>query len=293
MPHRARFALVLALLTALSVALGRAEAQDKPDGAKAKAFALEALKKAKVEKPGVFESDNFVVVGTFPDAKAKALAGVLEKAHAVARKAAKFDDKDTAWKGKLVVFFMSDESAFRSIVRRGFEASPDEGPYANLKFDPPVFIDPAEPNGKPVEADQFFNTAARVNGELLKGKGTGTQDVPAWLRDGFGRVTAMRAEGNNSKRYTAYKSAAKAAVSKGAKAEDVWSGAKNEALANSFAEFLAYGPKAADFGRVIDALKPSEEVQMPTLQTQGFAVLGWKDVASAETAWKRWVLTGK
>jgi hypothetical protein len=288
-----RFAVSFALIAALAVALGRADAQDKIDGTKAKAFALESLKKVKVEKPGVFESDNFVVVGTFTDDKAKALAGVLEKAYVVGRKAAKFDDKDTAWKGKLVVYYLPDQTAFRALVRRAFEGTPDDGAYANLRFDPPVLIDPVEATGKPTEADLFFNTAARVNGELLKGKGTGTQDVPAWLRDGFGRVTAMRAEGNNSKRYTAYKSAAKGALAKGAKAEDVWSGGKNEALANSFAEFLAYGPKAADFGRVIDALKPSEEVQTPTIQAQGFAVLGWKDVASADTAWKRWVQTGK
>jgi len=293
MSLRTRVALSFALLVALTVAFGRADAQDKVDGTKAKAFALESLKKVKVEKPGVFESDNFVVVGTFTDDKAKALATVLEKAYAVGRKAAKFDDKDTAWKGKLVVFYMPDQTAFRALVRRAFAGMPDEGAYTNFKSDPPVLADPAEAVGKPTEADLFFNTAARVNGELLKAKGTGSQEVPGWLRDGFGRVTAMRAEGNNSKRYTAYKSAAKAAVAKGAKAEDVWSGAKNEALTNSFAEFLAFGPKAADFGRVIDALKPSEEVQNPTLQAQGFAVLGWKDVASAETAWKRWVQTGK
>ncbi len=293
MSLRTRMAVSFALLAALTVALGRADAQDKIDGTKAKAFALESLKKVKVEKPGVFESDNFVVVGTFADDKAKVLATVLEKAYAVGRKAAKLDDKDTAWKGKLVVYYLPDQTAFRALVRRAFEGTPDDGPYANFKFDPPVLIDPAELPGKPTEADLFFNTAARVNGELLKAKGTGTQEVPAWLRDGFGRVTAMRAEGNNSKRYTAYKSAAKSALAKGAKAEDVWSGAKNDALSNSFAEFLAFGPKAADFGRVIDALKPSEEVQNPTLQSQGFAVLGWKDVASAETAWKRWVQTGK
>jgi hypothetical protein len=293
MPLRIRVALSFALLTALAAVLGRAEAQDKIDGTKAKAFALESLKKVKVDKPGVFESDNFVVVGTLTDDKAKALAGVLEKAYAVGRKAAKFDDKDTAWKGKLVVYYLPDQTAFRALVRRAFEATPDDGPYANFKFDPPVLVDPAELPGKPTDADLFFNTAARVNGELLKAKGTGTQEVPGWLRDGFGRVTAMRAEGTTAKRYTAYKSAAKAAVAKGAKAEDVWSGAKNDALANSFAEFLAFGPKAADFGRVIDALKPSEEVQEPTLQAQGFAVLGWKDVASADAAWKRWVQTGK
>jgi hypothetical protein len=68
--------------------------------------------------------------------------------------------------------------------------------------------------------------------------------------------------------------------------------ATGEALANSVAEFLAFGPKTVDFGKFLDALRPGEENQNPTVQT-GFMALGWKDEAAAEAAWKRWVQTGK
>ena len=52
----------------------------------------------------------------------------------------------------------------------------------------------------------------------------------------------------------------------------MWSGEKSataDALANSLAEFLAYGPKAADFGKFLDGLKPSEGVAALVLEPAG------------------------
>ena len=132
---------------------------------------------------------------------------------------------------------------------------------------------------------------------MLRSKGTGTQVVPEWLRDGFGRVTVMKATA--SPKYAAYKTAARNAVLalKGGKPPmiaDVGSGEKSataDALSNSLAEFLAYSPKA-DFGKFLDGLRPSETVTAPTV-LNGFMALGWKDDAAADAAWKRWVQTGK
>lgn len=294
MPLRARLVLCFALSAALAVA-HRADAQDKTDGAQARAAAVENLKKVKIDKPTVTESENFVVAGTMPEEKAKALAAVLERAYAVGRKGAQLGEKDFAWKGKLVVYYLPDAGEFKRLMRTVFQEQAD-GAYANFKLEPPALVDPADAPGKPTEADLYFNTAARVCGELVRAKGTGTQEVPGWLRDGFGRASAMRAEGTTAKRYAAYKSAARAAVQRGAKLDDVLSGTKTPAgdvPATSFAEFLAYGPRAADFGKLIDALRPSDENPTPTVQAQGFAALGWKDAAAAEAAWKRWVQTGK
>ena len=301
---RARFAFVVALVATLAVGSHRsASAQDKEkekaDAAKAKAAALEKLKKINITKPTIVESDNFIVAGSLPEAKAKALAAVLEKTLVLARKAAKFDAKESAWKGKLTVYYLPDNDEFKAFMRRVLQKTP-EGTVVSLRTEPAFLVDPVDVPGKPTDADLYANTAALVAGEMLRAKGTGTQVVPEWLRDGFGRVTVMRAEGTNSRRYAAYKRAARAAVfnngsGKPAAIADVWSGersATTEALANSLAEFLAYGPKSADFGKFLDGLRPSETVTKPTA-TNGFMALGWKDDAMADAAWKKWVQTGR
>ena len=177
MPLRVRSAAVLALLTA--AALGShtsAPAQDKDkekaQAGKAKATAVENLKKIKIDKPTVVETDNFIVAGSLPEEKAKKLADVLEKTFPVARRAAKFDEKDTAWKGKLTVYFLPDSEEFKPFMRRVLQVPP-EGVYVDFRSEPALLVDPAELPGKPTDADLYANTAARVAGEMLRSKGTG------------------------------------------------------------------------------------------------------------------------
>lgn len=295
--------MTLRVLLAAVLALAfhtTASAQEKPDGTKAKAAAAENLKKIKIDKPTIVETDNFVIAGSMTEEKAKALGTVMEKTLAVARKAAKYEEKDTAWKGKLTVYFLPNADEYKSFMRRVLQTSP-EGVHVDVRAELPLIVDPAELPGKPTDADLYAQTAARVAGELLQAKGTGTQVIPAWLRDGFGRVSAMRAEGTTSKRYTTYKTAARNAVlgAKGGKPPAIADAmgdsksATSEALANNLAEFLAFGPKAADFGKFVEALRPSEGVAAPTVSAQGFPALGWKDDMSADAAWKKWVQTGK
>ncbi len=299
MTHRVQHLTLAVTLVAFAFGSVSAPAQEKLDGKKAKAAAVENLKKCKIDKPTIHETDNFVIAGTMPEEKAKALGTTLEKVLAVARKAAKFDEKDAAWKGKLTVYFLPDADEFKTFMRRVLQTAP-EGMYVDLRSEPALIVDPAELPGKPTDADLYNNTAARIAGELLRAKGTGTQMIPEWLRDGFGRVAVMRTEGTTTKRYQAYKTAARNAIlgPKGGKPPtigDVGNDTKSvagEAMATSVAEFLAFGPKSADFGKFIEALRPSEAVASPTMQN-GFEVLGWKDQAMADAAWKKWVQTGK
>lgn len=303
MTPRARIALLAALLTAAFAAPPDSAARDKDKDPKAKAAALANMKKIKVDSPTVEESDNFLVVGTLPKEKAVALTKVLEKTLPVARKAARYDDKDTAWKGKLTVYYLPDSGDFKSFMRGVLQKSAQDGAHVDVRADPPLLVDPAELAGKPTDADLYANTAARVAGVLLQAKGgtreDGSPNVPAWLREGFGRVAQMRAEGTTGRRYTAYKAKVRTAVlnPKGAAPaiSEAWSDAKsdvNEALGVSVAEFLAFGPKAADFGKFLDGLRPSEANANPTV-LNGFEALGWKEQAQADAAWKRWVQTGK
>ena len=298
MTLRARFVVLATALAALAPQSDSA-AQDKEKDPKAKAAAVENMKKIKVDKPTLVETDNFLVVGSISEEKAKALAAVLEKTLPVARKAAKYDDKDVAWKGKLTIYYLPDGDEFKAFMRRVLQVSP-EGIHVDLRADPPFIVDPGDLPGKPTDADLYATTAARVAGELLQAKGTGTQVIPAWLRDGFGRVAQMRAEGVNGRRYQTYKAAARTAVlnpksGKQPPISEAWSDAKSatvETLGTSVAEFLAFGPKAADFGKFLDGLRPSEGNPNPTIQS-GFMALGWKDDAMADAAWKKWVQTGK
>ncbi len=305
MSLRVRSAVVAALFAAVVVAVAlpsAARAQDKELVEKAKATAVANLKKAGIEKPTAVETNNYLVVGSMSEEKAKTLGEVLEKTTALARKTLKYEEKDTAWKGKLVVYLMPEIKEYQALMRRAMLGDPTDNTHADLRADPPFLADSVKVGGKPTDEDLYANTAARVAGELLKAKGTGTQNVPEWLRDGFGRATAMRAEGATSKRYTAYRAQAKVAIygTKGGKVPalaDVWGDAKitgGDVLATSFADYLAYGPGAAKFPMFIDGLKPSEGNATPTVP-QGLEAAGWKpaDLPMLEAAWRKWVFAGK
>ncbi|MBY0457096.1 MAG: hypothetical protein K2V38_07155, partial [Gemmataceae bacterium] len=302
---RVRIAFAAALLAACAavpdVTLPIVAAQDKDKGkeeaTKAKAAALANMKKAGVEKPTVVETANFVIVGSAGEEKLKALGKAMEESVALARKTLKFDEKETIWKGKLTVYFMPENAEYKALMRRAFQQPPD-APYLDLRAELPLFVDPAELPGKPTDGDLYANTAARIAGEHLKAKGTGTQNVPDWLRDGFGRATAFRAEGTTSKRYQGYKTQARAALNpKGEKPPalaEVWGDTKipgGDALGTSFAEYLAYGPGAAKFPMLIDGLKPTENNASPTF-VQGLDAAGWKDkdLPALDTAWRKWAL---
>jgi hypothetical protein len=148
--------------------------------------------------------------------------------------------------------------------------------------------------GKATDADQFANTAAVVAGAYLKAR-AGSAAVPEWLADGFGRVTALRAEGATSRRYAAYKTGVRNALRGPVALPDLWGESKlpgAELIANSVAEFLAYGPGAPKFIDVINGFRPAENGDIPTAP-QAFEAAGWKDVPTLEAAWRKWLVTGK
>src|SRR5262245_13298818 len=277
-----------------------AQDKDKELVKKAKETAAANLKKINVTKPTIVETDNFLIAGSMPEDKAKALGTMLEKTLKLTRTTLKYDDKEVAWRGgKLTVYFLSEPDEYKSFMRKVLQTSP-EGTHVDFRAEPPFVVDPAELPGKPTEADLHWNTAARVAGEHLKAKGTGTQVIPDWLRDGFCRVTAMRAEGTGTKRYQTYRTQAKNAIfspktGKQPVLADIWSDAKSatgDVLAMSFSDVLAYGGAAVDCPKFLDGLKPTEIVGSPTVQN-GFEAAGWKDQTMLDARWKKWVATGK
>jgi hypothetical protein len=294
--------LLAAIAGMLAQAAPPAVAQDKKDekkdGAKQKSAAVANMKKADLGGGRVIETQNFLVGSTLSEEKAKALGALLEKVAPLARRAAQYEDKEEPWKGKLAVYHLPEGRDFKSFMRNVVVDEPN-GVHSDLRSDDPFVVDPVEVSGKATEADQFANTAAVVAGAYLKSKG-GSASLPGWLTDGFGRVTAMRAEGTNSKRYLAYKAAARTAAFGGkglgpAALADLWAESRPaniDLIANSLAEFLAYGSGKENFPKVLAGFRPGENGTTPTA-AQAFEAAGWKDVPALEAAWKRWVQTGK
>jgi hypothetical protein len=80
----------------------------------------------------------------------------------------------------------------------------------------------------------------------------------------------------------------------GAKLIDVWDGGNRDGalLATSLMDYFAFGPKAADFPKVVSALKPGENGEPPPLPMALETATGMK-WPELEYAWKRWVQSGK
>jgi hypothetical protein len=58
-------------------------------------------------------------------------------------------------------------------------------------------------------------------------------------------------------------------------------------LATSLAEYLAYGPGAANFVKLVVGLRPDENGN-PTSIPAAFEAAGWKDLGMLESAWRKW-----
>jgi hypothetical protein len=303
MRSRLRPALLLAAFTAGLLALAspshaQEKKDEKKDGLKQKEAVTANLKKADIGTANVVETENFIIATTISKEKAKALGAVLEKVAPVAKKAAQFEEKEEPWKGKLAVYYLPENRDFKSFIRNVVVDQPGSVHYA-VRSDTPFLVDPVEVTGKAAEADQFAGTAAAVASAYLKAKG-GVAVVPEWLTDGFGRMTAARAEGLMSPRYRVLRTTARTAALGGkgtapSPLGDLWAEARpanTTALANSFAEYFAYGAGKEKFIAYVNGFRPRENGTVPSSQ-EALEAAGWKDVAAAETAWRKWAQTGK
>ena len=273
-------------------------AQEKKASAKQKDAVIANLKKADLSSATVVETKNFLIATTLPKDKAKALGTVLEKVAPVARKAVQVDEKDLPWKGKLAVYCLPENRDFKSFIRNVVVDQP-EGVHYELRSDTPYIVDPVELQGKTTEANRFANTAALIATAYLKGK-AGIATLPSWLMEGFGRVTVCRSEGSASRRYRAYRLAARSAAQGGngipaAKVSDLWAEEKPanaDVVADSVADYLAYGPGKENFAKLLAAFRPNQNGTIPTA-AQAFEAAGWKDIPKLEAAWRKWAITGR
>lgn len=267
--------------------------------AKQKAVLLANLKRADLPRPvAVVETDHFLVAAPLSEEKTRTLAALLERVAPVARRAARFEDKEEPWKGKLAVLHLPDSRDFKSYMRN-VVGSESIGTHYALRDDAPVVVDPVLVPTNATEADRFLATATTLAGAYLRAK-AGPAMLPDWLTSGFARATALRAEGMTSKRYQAYRTAARTAVLGGkgnppAALTDLWSETRPahfDLLAASFAEYLVFGPGRDNFPKLIFAFRPDENGNQPG-PAQALETAGWKDLAALEKAWQKWVATGK
>jgi len=298
--HLTRLVVLTFLIAAGVASLGTStSAQDaKADIAKQKETVVANLKKADLSKATLTETNNFFIVGLMPEEKTKALGVILEKIVPIARKGLQYESKEEVWKGKLAVYYLPEGRDFKNFLRTVAQVRPD-GVYYDVRSDTPFVVDPVEISGKVTEADQFASTAAIVAGAYLRARGT-TANIPDWVSNGFGKATALRAEGLTSTRYKNFKTQAKLVANGGktgtpAAIADLWGETKSanaEILSASLVEYMAYGPGAANFLKLIYGFRPDENGNTPSV-AQALEAAGWKEVPALEMAWQKWVATGK
>jgi len=268
-------------------------ADEKEIIARQKGAAIANMKKAGLSKSTIVESKSFLIATTLSEPKARALGAVLDRVVPVARKALQFEPKEEPWKGKLAVYYLPEGGDFKGFIRSVVVTQPG-GAHFELRVDEPFLVDPVDVPAKATETEEFMNSAALVAGAYLKAKGMGASP-PDWLVMGFGRATALRAEGASSKRFLAHKSAARTLAGSGGKPTELWSESKPaaaELLATSFVDYLAYGAGAGNFPKLIISFRPDTNGNPPAVET-AFEGANWKDLPLLEAAWKKWAMTGK
>jgi hypothetical protein len=231
--------------------------------AKQKQTAEATWKTMQLPPAAMSEGANFIVYGTIPESRLKALVGTLEKQCATAVKGLQFDKDSRPWTGKLAVYVFADRSQFRSFVRQIEKRSPDDGEQASRITSgetPHIAVGPGQ--GKDAatpEVQASYEVAAAVLAARAK-----ATPVPDWLVQGFARATAAQATNTPA---GVRKRGARQLVGR-LKPSEAWnemlSIEQRLPLATSVADYLFYGKgvtRPADF---LMAFRPDDEKPMKT-----------------------------
>jgi len=285
----------------LLLSLGFVQGDEKSDAAKKqKAVADAMLKSAKLTTTHA-ESDDLLVYSSFSEEKTKALAASAQKTYATGLKALKVAADDKLWPGKLTLIVLPESRQYKGFVLSALKRSPTnrESFAFELRSDEPFVLVGTALGEKPTDTEMITEAAGFVAAAVLNKKaGTGAAGLPEWFMKGFARATHIHADGNAAKA-TAFHAKVKALYAKyrgnGFKPVNVWTNmiasTETDTVATSFIEYLAFGPEAEKFPKLIQAMKPTEEVPSPTIATALEAVAWPAD--GIEAGWKKWIATGK
>lgn len=285
----------------LMLSIGFARGDEKSDAAKKQKAAADALLKSAKLTTTHAESDDLLVYSSFSEDKTKALAASAQKSYVAGRKALKVAADEKLWPGKLTVIVLPESRQYKGFVLSALKRSPTnrESFTFELRSDEPFVLIGTALGEKPTDAEMMAEAAGFVAAAVLNKKaGTGAAGLPEWFSRGFARATHIHTEGNASKA-TAFHQKVKALYSKyrgnGFKPANVWdnmiASAETNTVATSFVEYLAFGPEAEQFPKLIQALKPTEESPNPTVAT-ALAAIEWP-VDSIESSWRKWIASGK
>jgi hypothetical protein len=292
--HTRTLLLVAALLAAPGQSAVRAgdKAAPKIDPrvvAEQKAAALKNWKRAfdKADPPQ-HETDHFLLLGTVEGRTLKQVGEALEKAHELARKALDLT-KEEPWPGKLTVYFGTDRRTFAALVRNVEKRRPDPAEHGSVlvRSDTPSVI--AGPGKEAYELNAEGEAAAQIAAALLLAKAGAM--VPAWLTEGFGRATALRAGPPEA---LAQEHRRAQAIAGKRKARDAWGdGLGTEeapVLRASVMEYLAYSGRIPPrvFLPFVTGFRPREEGQAAPNTD---AVLSALNISAARLndTWQKWL----
>ena len=266
--------------------------------AKQKKLAIEGLKKADIPKGNVAESETVILAGVLPESRLKSIGDALTKTSKTARKALQFDEKDEPWKGKLTVVLLPERTHFSSYMRLVVGQRVEGNYHINIRSDEPTVVSGADLDAKATDSDVLGELGPVLAGAWIQAKVGPSANIPSWVRLGLGRAIAYRAEGPSSKRFSGYKTRARAAVLGGggkpaAPIMDIWNSDRAEGLdlATSLMDYMAFGTGQANFGKFLAALRPDENGDAPAI-AKAIEDAGWKTPADLEAAWKKWVTAG-
>lgn len=249
-------------------------------------------------KPALHETKHFLLAA--PEAMARRLpdAGqLLEKHHDKAKEALQFEvkeeDKGEVLPGKVVVYLFGERDHFKAFVRRieGRRLLPEEtGSFQADDNKLHVAVSPpSSRQGFPVEIQACEQAASLL---LARRAGVRTR-VPDWLVSGFGRATYYRVAPRDKAVLADRALAAKLARKHGA--AEIWDGKiaadEADALQGSLVDFLAYGPGARAFPKLVAGFAPEENMQGKTV-AQAFSAADLKPDLVAQR-WKRWAATAR
>jgi hypothetical protein len=299
MPGPTRTTLLLAALLAAgspSALRGGDKGAPKIDPkvvAEQKAAALKNWKRAfdKADPPQ-HETDHFLLLGTVEGRTLKQAGETLEKAHELARKALELT-KEEPWPGKLTVYFGTDRRTFAALVRNVEKRRPDpeERGSSLVRSDTPSVV--VGPGKEVYELTAEGEAAAQVAAALVLAKAGAM--APAWLIEGFGRATALRAGPPEA---LAQEHRRALVLANKRKARDAWAESlgpeEAPVLRASVLEYLAYSGRIPPrvFLPFVTGFRPREEGQMAPNTD---AVLSALNISAARLndTWQKWLRTAR
>lgn len=282
----------------LVLGLGCATLTHAQETKKADAFAEDAIKKLDLKSTNINDRKDFVLVTTLPEARAKALADVLQTVSTTATSKLKLE-KPEKEDPKPVVFVLPDLDVYGSFVRKFQERRPEKDELGSTHIDkdkPHVVVAPPigekNPNWEVMAGSELAKFWLEKKGSKI--------NLPQWMKDGYGTAVLMRAKvkGMEVERTKQKKLLLPAPPAKAAK-PDVridWAWKEpgkpqGDAAGAAFMEYLVFGPKDEMLEKLLGGLRPSEEVRNPTF-TGVIQSFEWK-VEDLDRDVRVWLATGK